>query len=288
MDNKNKRDIKNINNKIVKIMNKLTVHKMINLVGSAGDKRQIYYADYDLYESITKRNVNKLYMHFINIFRQINQNKTAIVSDLKCGEDHNGDAIRWDWNQLRRGRQTIDDKEYLFKDCLMHNAIIKLDVIMFLNSRFMEITEVYGVNHRLDGFTQRLYKYMEAIENEKYFKSLKMLYSLLKNHINEKTKKAFIKYFNSPSGYLYTIKSDLETLKNIINVDKKNKFSISQIKSALELIKENLSKFEIKNIVNKITILKNKKSMLPHIDKQLNKITKYLNADVERFLKNSA
>jgi hypothetical protein len=61
----------------------------------------------------------------------------------RCVDKNN--PLRWDYSDIMKG----ENNDVSFFEAVRHKSIIKLDIIMFINSRFIEISEVCNIN--LDG-----------------------------------------------------------------------------------------------------------------------------------------
>ena len=59
---------KQYNNNIKKIVKLMSMESKVNIVGSAKIKRNIYYSDYDSFETIKGKTQNIIYNHFKSVF----------------------------------------------------------------------------------------------------------------------------------------------------------------------------------------------------------------------------
>ena len=279
--------MKKYHQKIHKITNIIAITSKVNMVGSASRKKSIYYSDYDLYEVVDNHTPNQLYNHFKSIYSQINIMPNTIVSDFKCGIDKKGNPIRWDYNAMHRG----ETNGVSFIDALKMRSMIKIDVITLINSRIIEISEVYSItldetsnieNTEKDYIKQDiLQEYKQIIKNGNYFKALKKMYSIIRlENENDRQLDILINYFNSPIGLLYRIKSDLETILLIIN---EKKFETDIIIQSLHLMNEQLSSFQVENLIENIIKTKREK-MITIIYKQVQIIKRLLNADAKKII----
>jgi hypothetical protein len=57
----------------------------VNIVGSAKIKRNIYYSDYDFFETVKGMNENMIYNHFMSVFEIIRNSENTIITDFKSG-----------------------------------------------------------------------------------------------------------------------------------------------------------------------------------------------------------
>ena len=135
---------KEFHNKIIKINKLMSLESKVNVVGSSKIKRNLYYSDIDSFETVKGKNVNTIYNHFKSLFEIINDSENTVISDFKLGM-LKGEPLRWTYEHLKnRNNNGIS-----FEDALRHKGMIKLDIITLLNSRFIEISEVYNIY--LDG-----------------------------------------------------------------------------------------------------------------------------------------
>ena len=95
--------MKQYHNTVNKIGNILSLESKINIVGSAGIKRSIYYSDYDLFKSIKNKSVTVIHNHFKSIFEIIKRMPKTIITDFKLGVDSRGDSLRWSYNNVMNG-----------------------------------------------------------------------------------------------------------------------------------------------------------------------------------------
>ena len=275
---------KNIN-KIGKMM--AVVESKNRIVGSASIKSNIYYSDYDFFEKVNDVSEKDIYQHFRDMFIQVSNRENMIISDLKCGVNSNGEPIRWNQQQIMRN----DNNGLTFEECVKHKGIVKIDIIYLLNSRFIELTNVYQIV--IDGKSNMDYsveqiveeitnEYKQKIKEGNYFKSLKKLYSIMKiTKPSDLRLEKLLNYFNSPIGLLYRCKSDLETLLVAIN---SSEFDLNEVKNSLEMIKELISAFPVENIINEIVIKKTKNDMMKPLHKQIRLIVDVLNRDAKKFI----
>ena len=200
------------NKHIEKIGKTISVESKVNVVGSAKIQRSIYYSDYDLFEEIKDKIAGQLYSNFRSLYLILEKSENTVIADLKLGDMHwsKSDVM----NRIKNG--------ITFDEALSKKEMVKLDIITFLNGRFIEITEVYKIC--IDGKCNMDYEkesvlkeisdeYKAEIQAGNFMKSLKKMFSIIKLG-NEKDPRLeiLIDYFNSPIGLLYRCKADLETL----------------------------------------------------------------------------
>jgi hypothetical protein len=293
---------KSINNNIQNISKIMSLESKVNVVGSASIKRSIYYSDYDLFESVNNRTPDTIYSHFLGVFNLIKSSPNAVITDFKLGTSKNtriahdsGSAerfdkpLRWDLNEIHHK----ENNGVSFEEALKQKGIIKMDVVALVGSRFVEITEVYNIKIKgtsnMDYSKEKVIKdileeYKEMVKDGNYMKSLKKMFSLVKLHDpNDKKLDVLMDYFNSPIGFLYRCKADLETILLILNY---RKFDIIDIKNSLQVLKEQVSAFSVENNIEKISSLKSKEEMKEPLIKQIQKLKDFLNKDARKFIAN--
>ena len=54
----------------------------VNIVGSTKIKRNLYYSDYDSFETVKAMNENMIYNHFKGVFEIIRNSENTIITDL--------------------------------------------------------------------------------------------------------------------------------------------------------------------------------------------------------------
>jgi len=273
------RDIKHYNNNVKDIFSILS-HNKVNVVGSANIRKNIYYSDYDLFEGLNDKNINKIIKHFKDIFKQIKKHKSAIVSDFKCGRDHKGNAIRWTYKDIIKGHK----HDITFREALLMDAIIKIDIIVFLNSRFLEITEVYNINYKMDD-QHIIEEYERLIKEDKQFKALKKVFSVMKRHPTKNKDKMdkMTEFFNSKTGLLYRVMSDVKTIITVLQLGN-DKFKLDDINDSLNMLKEQLSSFQITNNLNKAIKYKQYSKKINVLDHQVVLINNFLNKQTIEFI----
>jgi hypothetical protein len=193
----------------------MSLESKINVVGSANVKRNLYYSDYDFFEDVRGKSEQLIYNHFRALFDIIKTSNNSVITDFKCGLDDKNNPLRWDHSDIVKG----ENNEVTFFEAVRHTSIIKLDIIMFINSRLIEISEVYNINldgePNMDYSTDEVLKeltmdYKDYVKEGNYMKALKRMFSIIKmKNPQDKKLVKLAEYFNSPIGLLYRCKSDL-------------------------------------------------------------------------------
>ena len=278
---------KQLNDKIEKLGAIMSLESKVNVVGSASIKRNIYYSDYDLFETIKNKTPTIILNHFRSVFNIIKSQPNSVISDFKCGSSANGEPLRWDYSEINLGV----NNGISFEEAIQQKGIIKLDIITFVNGRYVEITEVYNIKmndkSNMDYSNEEVIKaitdeYKDEVRNLNFMKALKKMYSIIKLNNNKDPRlDVLIDYFNSPIGLLYRCRADLETILLILNY---NKFSLSDIRESLQTLKEQVSAFPVQNDIDKISKNKNKADMKVQLTRQIRLINLFVNRDAKKFI----
>ena len=269
----------------------MSIRGKYNIVGSASIKGILYNSDYDLNEMDHIKGqdaYDKVYEIFKHKFQLAKSNSNIYISDFKCGNDPDGQPLKWTYNDLINKKQQ-------FIEALKTKSMIKLDIIYLLNGVYVEITEVYFLdigthttynNTELDPnkIKSELLKAMtECIKEGLYFKALKRLFSY--HNINRKPDQRLINFFNGPSGILYKANADLNVLLTLIT-NKFRKPPIDTIKNNLQIIKQNLSiqdetKQNVSRILDDMCKLKKLDEIYIYIEKLAKYISRLFNSDAK-------
>jgi hypothetical protein len=120
----------------------ISISSEFEIIGSSHYKNFLYSNDYDLNEYYkakeTPHVLNKLYNKFLEIFEEVQKNPNQYITDFKCGKIGE-EPIRWNYENLKKGFQKINNKKYVFTDCLLMDSTIKLDEVVFINGLASEI-----------------------------------------------------------------------------------------------------------------------------------------------------
>jgi hypothetical protein len=271
---------KQYNNNIKKIVKLMSMESKVNIVGSAKIRRNIYYSDYDSFETVKGKTKNIIYNHFMSVFEIIKRTDNTIITDFKLGENSKSEPLRWTYEEMKRK----ENNGITFEDALKQKSMIKMDIVTLHDGRFIEISEVYNIfidgesnsDYSKENIRKELIDDMnQQIKEGNYMKALKRKYSILNLDNKDKAvREKLIDYFNSPIGLLNRCKSDLETMLIIID---STKFDIDEIRNSLQMLKEIISSFPVENNIEEISKLKTKDKMKVPIYKQINILKMYIN-----------
>lgn len=300
MDYFEEKDINDFNKKIVNIFNLLTISGKYKVIGSAGLKSIKYASDYDLdelYKNTNKKIEDKIYQLFKDKFDEAEKNPNIFITDFKCGMDTNGEALRWDKKDMKKGYKIMEDgRKITFQECLDIKTTTKLDMIVLIDGLFTEFSENYyfkfGENrgnffpedadkkHIEVSLKHSFDEYMYIERN--YFKALKRSFAYKKLSNEKKYKKQLIKmidFFNSETGLINKLRGDLDVLILVLE-NKFRKPKLEDIINNVNHIYQQLPKISIKNITpkfNNILKRKTKNSLINSIEKLRDILFEYVN-----------
>ena len=240
-----------------KAMDLLTVTRNFVIIGSAGLKQSKYYSDIDVNELYQKPTDNEtsldnLLKAFQDKFKRIEAEPTLFISDFKCGMGSDGEPLRWSAADIRRGWKELDDGRRLtFQEALLQKTTCKMDVIAFVDGRFVEVSDNYFIklgdaanyfpfdfnkNKILNSIEHDYDEYFYAAGN--LFKGLKRAFAYWKLKDPEQYKlelKTLLDFFNSPVGLLYQNYSSLGTLLDLIESNPRKPI-VREVKKSLQQI----------------------------------------------------
>lgn len=263
-----KKQRNDFSDKIRKVFNLLTISRKYRIVGSAGYKNLLYVADYDLNELYKKRLDNKsaldlIYNMFKSKFQKALKDPNCIITDFKCGLNTNGDPLRWDKNDMKNGYKILaDGRKIAFQDCILQKAPMKLDVVEIIDGVYTEFSDNYNIKlgNEANFFPHDLatetiknnlkHSYEENFYIERnLFKGLKRAFSYYIIDGETKNRKPLTKlinFLNTKVGLLYREKSQLKTIRLVIeNKSGFRKPRMSDIKRNIQIILKNLEELPL-------------------------------------------
>ena len=194
-----KRNLNDYNNSLRDVMNLMSITRKYKVVGSANLRTSEFIQDYDI-DGMFKTNGNRekildsLTARFKCIFRDAYKNPALYITDFKAGldpsylEDDDRYKLRWNKEDIKNGYKILGNgSKKFFRDCLMENITMKLDMIYLLNGEFVEMAEIYRLNINGEknyynaNVEKELLEEIDRFTKEKnYYKLLKRRFSLLK------------------------------------------------------------------------------------------------------------
>ena len=256
-----KRDPSEFNTKIQKVMNLITISRDFVVIGSAGLKKTKYYADIDVNELYNRTTDNEtildnLLKSFQEKFKNAEKDPDVYITDLKCGMDSDGEPLRWNKTDIKRGWKILkDERKIRFQDCVLMKTTFKIDVVVFVNNTYTEMSDNYFVklgdysnyfpfdfnkNKILNSIQHDYDEYFYASGN--LYKGLKRAFAFWKLKDPEHYRielNTLLNFFNSHVGLLYQNYSTLGTIIDLID----NTFRtppVKDIKKNLNVILTNL------------------------------------------------
>ena len=286
-----KRDLNEFSKSIRNVFNLMTISRKYSVIGSASYKNIRYISDYDLNETFkcdltTEQCLQKIYTLFRDKFNEAKKNLNWFIIDFKCGEDSNGEALRWNANDIKNGFKIMDNGEKIkFQDCILMKSIMKLDMIALIDGRFHEFSDNYlikfndqanffphdvSTNHLLNSIQHDFSFYFYSEKN--YFKALKRAFAYwsLESKVKNMVKLTILfEFFNSPVGLFYKLHNEINTIQLVIeNTFRKPK--MEDLENNIEIIMNQLKPFSLKFIeshLKKLLFTLTEKSMLEHLEK---------------------
>ena len=272
-----RKQIKEFSDKIQKVFNLLTISRKVRIVGSAGLKNIRYVNDFDLNE-LYQRNfdtdeaLDEIYKMFKNKFEVAEKDPTMFITDLKCGQDCNGEPLRWNKTDIKRGTKQMEDGRIIkFQDCILMKSTFKMDVIKIIDGVFTEFSDNYLIklgeeanffphdiqlDHLANNLKHSYDDYFYTCQN--LFKGLKRAFSyylLIGKGKHEAILKKLLAFFNSPTGKLYQMKGQIGTL--LLVMDNESGFrnpKISDVKKNIKLILSELEPLPTRDVKGKLEL----------------------------------
>lgn len=149
--------------------------------------------------------------------------------DLK-GLVHDKQAVRWTAKEMLKGHKTLPNKVKLtLAEALTQKSIVKIDVWVLINGRFVELTNWYHIEltgNRTEALTQPLGNYSESLMKDieyysnpelgKYMKLAKRIW----NHAVLRNQRALMvalyPLFSSGAAKMYQIMGEMETIAKLL------------------------------------------------------------------------
>jgi len=284
------------NNQVLDKIDFMSISHKQRIIGSASIRNILYSSDYDVNEEVfdpkqtSSQSLEYIYEMFLDKFKYASkrENRTYIM-DFKCGIDDNGEPLRWDYEDMKKGYKKVNGRQYDFYDALMMKppSMVKIDVVTFLNGRYLELSQIYKIkigkelNYKIEKTGDIINRLNEEtvklIKEGNYYKALKRIFSNRKIHQNQKIDnkiERIIDFLNSDVGIVGKSKSDLDVLIDLLEKYPKQIYT-DDIYSNLQIVKQFLSsitKYNMRPIIEKINRTQ-KLSTLKEIRDELLKLT---------------
>ena len=286
-----KKDIEDFSIAVKNVFNLLTISRKYRVVGSASLKNIRFVADYDLNELFKcemseEACLKKIKMMFQEKFKEAEKNTKLFITDFKCGEDSNGEALRWSKEDMKKGYKIMaDGRKILFEECILMKTTFKIDLVAFIDGRYNEFSDNYYIKigdkanffphdiereHLLNNLQHDFSSYFYSKRN--YYKALKRAFSYWLMEDQEKNKAKLTKlmnYFNSSVGLLYKLKGELETIQLVME-QKFRKPKPDHLRKNIQIVLNQLKPFALnkaKEHLEKASKAKTAKVMIEDIEK---------------------
>ena len=113
---------------------------------------------------------------------------------------------------------------------------IKLDLVLYIDYRFIEVSCIYKFSSHFPDEVRSLHDDIkEYLKEHNYFKALKRIFNLAAIDDNFEMLFKLINFFNSGTGYQYTIYSNLEAIEKLQHFYN-DKITIERIKNNLKTL----------------------------------------------------
>jgi uncharacterized protein YjgD (DUF1641 family) len=304
-----KKDIDQFSKAIKNVFNLMSISRKYRVVGSASLKNIRFVADYDLNELFEcemsqKECLDKILHLFREKFKEAEAKPNVYITDFKCGENSNGDALRWDKDDIKKGYKIMDDKRKIsFQECVLMKSTMKIDMIAFIDGRYNEFSDNYYIKigdkanffkhdteipHLLNNLAHDFSTYFYSKQN--YYKALKRAFSYWLMEDKEKNKDKLTKlmnYFNSRVGLLYKLRGELDTIQLVME-NKFRKPKVADIRTNLKIVLSQLQGFDLpkaKEHLENAIKAKSAKKMFEEIEKAKEIVFNAVNSSTVVFIR---
>lgn len=296
------RNINDFLNSYKNIFDMMSINTKYNIIGSSNLKNIRYNSDYDLQNTFnSKKNINNQVVKKIqsNIKNLNNKKNDSFVVDFKCGVDSKGESLHWTVQEIKNNKKEVDNNIITLQDAIKQKSTIKLDVIVFIGSSFVDITENYYIKigdvsnfDKLDSsiiLKNIQQDIQEQIKENNYNKALKRFFSFTKiNSPNSPILKDLVDFFNSDTGIINKGRADLDVI--LILLEKEIPVDITKIKIGLDSIKFQLSYNTLSDFTPsflKLEKINNKKKLIKPILLLRNQLFNIVNNLSKEFYNNN-
>lgn len=305
-----KKQIKDFSKKVREVFNLMTISRKFNIIGSSALKNIRYSNDYDLNELYqkqmnTQEALNTITKMFQAKFVEADKDPTLFITDFKCGIDKDGEPLRWNKADMKKGYKIMLSGETIsFQSALLLKGDTKLDVVKILDGVFTEFSDNYYIKlgnktnfNPEETETENMKHSLELSFHEYYyeqnnlFKGLKRSFSYLLfdgEKKNSATLTKLMDFFNSPVGKIYQAKSNIATIELLIeNVSKFRLPLLDDVKKNIQIIKSKLEEFSFKNVKRHLDqALKSStlKQVMAHLSQVENGLKEIVNRATEDFV----
>lgn len=304
-----KKDIEDFSKAIRDVFNLISISRKFRVVGSASLKNIRFVADYDLNELFKcdmsmKECLDKILYLFREKFKEAEKMPHIFITDFKCGEDSNGEPLRWNKEDMKKGYKIMDDgRKISFQECVLMKSIMKMDMVALIDGRYNEFSDNYYIKigdkanffphdveqgHMLNNLAHDFSSYFYSKRN--YYKALKRAFSywLMEGQTKNKEKLTkLLNYFNSGVGLMYKLKGELETIQLVME-NKFRKPKVEDLKRNIQIVLQQLKGFPLPKAIaslEKALKAKTAKSMIKDIEKAKEILFNAVNSSTVVFIK---
>ena len=75
----------------------------------------------------------------MHIYKVVEKNDELFITDFKLGEDEKGEPLRWTYEKMKKN----NNNGYTFQEALKQKSKIKMDITIYINGTFKEISDNY-------------------------------------------------------------------------------------------------------------------------------------------------
>ena len=233
--------------------------------------------------------MDEIYKVFLSKFDFAKGNPTFYITDLKCGLDTDGEPLRWNEKDMRKGYKVLKNgRKMSFQDCIMVKATFKLDVIALVDGSFREVSENYFIKlgnqmnysphdktkGHIKAELEKDFDTLVRVDNN-YFKALRRLFSLLRLEKNKKAEEILLSFFNSPIGKVNKARSDLDILILLVSLPSFRTNNLSAVQQNLNEIAKSIEP----QFFFHSPILRNKKQSMKDLTQLRNRLYDFVNTE---------
>lgn len=226
----------------------------------------------------------------------VNKSKDGPIGSINFDAMHkifrDRKVLRWSEDEIMKGKKLLPGNSYIkLSTALMAHSDVKIDEIVLINGRFIEITNFIGLKYQSlpeatgDQYNQRIInidikeqnningalpKEIEKLyfSNMFYspFKMVKRIFSLCRHNVKlpfySETIKSIIPFISSDISLLYQIKSEIDSI--ILILERVNRPPIKIINNQIDEMRDRLSRvieivqekdIELNNVLNEIIMI---------------------------------
>jgi uncharacterized protein YktA (UPF0223 family) len=293
---------------------KLLKFEEINIIGSYSDVNLKYFSDVDSQEFLsTSKSYQEILESFQDKIKKILALPNLFIIDFKLGF-LDGLPLKWSVKEILLGKKYVDGRIIKFVDALSQESIIKLDVILLIKDKLVEISTNYYFdfddrgqtypNFDIDRTKQNILFEYSKLKAVNFYKALKRLYSYYKLVFNTsdrtgvemvkvvRTLDALRKIFNSKLGLLNKQLSGMKTLHDLIKstMDNRKKPSKMMVRNIYKKIVDNLVKaggYPRETVTSEIPRSMTRYEILTFIEGEIERLSTRLDDDVRNFFRDS-